>query len=436
MQLQVPDLRRNVAPLLAVGGVVVGGLVAAAWGRVIVAGDPLIHVNAPPLVGTWVRTEPNVRFWAPVLVAAVVIAFGPVAARRLNWVVLTLSTATAGLVWAVSLAVTDGWPRLWSPLTSKYEYLAAVPAVEAAGGTGAFLRTFVDRLSTYPTHVRGHPPGLVVAFQGLDAVGLGGPRWAAAMVLTMAASGSVAVLLTVRSVAGAATARRLAPFLVLVPAAVWTATSGDALFAGVGCWAVLVGVLATSPSASPLRTRSLLAVAGVLFAVLALLSYGLVLLALIPMAVAAHRRRVAAMIAVGGVALAVLVVVGATTGFWWSEGLMATRAQQLAGVAPRRPYGYFVFGNLAALAVAGGPAMVGGLALVRRQAEAVLVAGAAAVIAVADLSGLSKGEVERIWLPFVPWLVVAAAALPRSRPWLTASAVLAISVQLCLRTPW
>jgi len=254
--------------------------------------------------------------------------------------------------------------------------------------------------------------------------------------LAIAASGSVAVLLTVRSVAGAATARRLSPFLVLVPAAVWTATSGDALFAGVGCWAVLVGVLATSPSASPRRTRALVAVAGVLFAVLALLSYGLVLLALIPMAATAHRRRLAPIVAIGSVALAVLVVVGATTGFWWSEGLLATRAQQLAGVAPRRPYGYFVFANLAALAIAGGPAMVGGLALVRRQAAGVLVAGAAAIIAIADLSALSKGEVERIWLPFVPWLVVAAAALPRSRPWLAASAVLAISIQLCLRTPW
>ena len=31
---------------------------------------------------------------------------------------------------------------------------------------------------------------------------------------------------------------------------------------------------------------------------------------------------------------------------------------------------------------------------------------------VAEATGLSKGEVERIWLPFVPWLAVAAAAIP------------------------
>ena len=32
-------------------------------------------------------------------------------------------------------------------------------------------------------------------------------------------------------------------------------------------------------------------------------------------------------------------------------------------------------------------------------------------VVVADLSGLSKGEVERIWLPFVPWVTVAGAWL-------------------------
>ena len=36
--------------------------------------------------------------------------------------------------------------------------------------------------------------------------------------------------------------------------------------------------------------------------------------------------------------------------------------------------------------------------------------GALTAIVIADVSGLSKAEVERIWLPFLPWLVVAAGA--------------------------
>ncbi|MCF0094986.1 hypothetical protein B0E54_03844 [Micromonospora sp. MH99] len=56
----------------------------------------------------------------------------------------------------------------------------------------------------------------------------------------------------------------------------------------------------------------------------------------------------------------------------------------------------------------------------------------AALVAVlgADLSGLSKAEVERIWLPFVVWLLVATAHLPTGsrRWWLAAQALTALAV--------
>jgi hypothetical protein len=45
-----------------------------------------------------------------------------------------------------------------------------------------------------------------------------------------------------------------------------------------------------------------------------------------------------------------------------------------------------------------------------------LVGGVAAVIAIADLSGMSKAEVERIWLPFVPWAILASGALAAGGP--------------------
>ena len=56
----------------------------------------------------------------------------------------------------------------------------------------------------------------------------------------------------------------------------------------------------------------------------------------------------------------------------------------------------------------------------------------------ADVSGMSKGEVERIWLPFVPFLSVAAAGLSgRSiRWWLAAQALAAIALQIGLESPW
>ena len=71
-------------------------------------------------------------------------------------------------------------------------------------------------------------------------------------------------------------------------------------------------------------------------------------------------------------------------------------------------------------------------------------------IALADLSGLSKGEVERIWLPFMPWLVAGAAwgliswvntdqghlATRIARRWLAVQAVWAVGLQLMVHSPW
>jgi hypothetical protein len=59
-------------------------------------------------------------------------------------------------------------------------------------------------------------------------------------------------------------------------------------------------------------------------------------------------------------------------------------------------------------------------------------------MAVSDGSGLVLGETERIWLPFVVWLLPATASLPprSQRYWLAASALLAIAVEVVVRSPW
>ena len=60
------------------------------------------------------------------------------------------------------------------------------------------------------------------------------------------------------------------------------------------------------------------------------------------------------------------------------------------------------------------------------------------MVAAADASQMSKGEVERIWLPFVPWLLITCALLPeRWRRWgLAVQVVLALAVQHLLFTGW
>jgi hypothetical protein len=362
-------------------------------------------------------------------VAALVIAFGPALCDRLRWTRLVVATPAAALTWTVTLCVSSGLHAFTAPLTTRYDYLAGVPFVR---GARPFLRHFTTLLPSLPTHVKGHPPGLVLVLWLLDRLGLGAPVWAAMFVVAVGASAAAAVLLAVREVAGEATARKVAPFVVLMPGAVWLATSGDAFFTGIGAWAVAATVLAT---ANGRRRWSILA--GGLWAVALLSSYGLVLLAPVAMAAALSRRRLDVLLATGATAILALVLVGSATGFWWPEGLAATRRAYTQGFAATRSPWVFVWLNVTAVAIAAGPALAPALRRARGPA-AVLAFGAMAGLVVADLSLLSKGEVERIWLPWLPWLAVATAALPTAgrRAWLSSQAATAVGLQLALRSPW
>jgi hypothetical protein len=430
----IPDVSRVALPIAA-------WIVVVAIGHVLVRLLPSsargLHVNAAPLVGR-VDWRPNERVLLAVVVAAAIVLAGPVLARRLPWRRVLLVSAVGAFAWPVALAVLDGGHALLRPVLSADDYLAAVARVDSPG---AFLAGFTDRISSYPVHVQGHPPGLVLGLWGLDRVGLGGGVATAGLFLGGGALAVPAVLVTARDFVGEAWARRAAPFVVLAPAALWTATAADALYAGVGAWAVALVVLATGRSE---RAGDRLAIGGgLLFGVTAFLSYGLVLLAVIPMVVAWHRRRLRPLLGAGAGAIA---VAGAflAAGFWWIDGLAATHARYVGGIAGERPYAVFVVANLAGLALALGPAIAVALGRLRGVRAWLLVGGALAAVVIADVSGMSKGEVERIWLPFVPWILLAGGALAggalaqerAARGWLALQATSAVLLQTLVRTPW
>ena len=60
------------------------------------------------------------------------------------------------------------------------------------------------------------------------------------------------------------------------------------------------------------------------------------------------------------------------------------------------------------------------------------------MVLLADVSQMSKAEVERIWLPFVPWLLVACALLPERwrRAGVAIQVLVALLVQHLLFTGW
>lgn len=405
-----------------------------ALGRVLSSrGTRLVLGDLPPFIGTLeVRVGPALLL--ATLIAVVVVVRGPRWTATWRWSVVLLAGWGAAAAFAVALAATAGLDALAAPLRSPHDYLAVVP--DAARDVGGFVASFVDNAAGYPIHVRGHPPGLVVVLAVLERAGLGGAGWAAALDVAVGTSAVVAVGVTVRAlggVGGERTMRRALPALVLAPAAVWVATAPDAFFAGVLAWGVaLLAVASTRRAWWPWALG-----AGVLLGACPFLSYGLLpmgLLALVPVVLT---RRLAPTVLAGAVVL-VSAAAWAAAGFWLPDGIAVTHIAWHDGRASARPYLYFLLADAVLLGALVGPAGVGGLAGLRRlpRAPRLLVVVAVVAALAGALLGYERGEVERIWLPLAPWVLLATATLPGSRGWLAAQATTAVLLQVVLASPW
>ncbi|EPJ38600.1 hypothetical protein STAFG_4357 [Streptomyces afghaniensis 772] len=368
-----PDLRRD---LYAAGAAVLLVTAAVLIGRHIQGTSRTLFVDWPPLLASW---GPHLGPGTPaaVLLAIATVAYGPALAARLPWralLPLTWATATA---WICSLALIDGWDRgIARRLTTRYEYLQVIDRFD---DIPAALRDFtqhilLDSPDNWPAHIAGHPPAATLTFVLLDRIGLRGGGWAGMWCITVGATACVAVLLTIRTLADETLARRAAPFLVLAPAAVWMGTSADAYFAAVAAWAVALLALAVTR-----RSLWRAGASGLLFGLTCYLSYGLTLVALIAAAVLVlGRHGVREHPALLVPLLAGFVVVPASftlAGFDWWEAyrLLVTRYHQGAGGI--RPYGYWVWANLACTVLITGLATVAGLrrtgaVLLHRRTEA------------------------------------------------------------------
>nr|WP_211177173.1 hypothetical protein [Pseudonocardia acidicola] len=429
--------------LVAVGSAAVLVVVAALVGRALLAAGIDIFLDFPPLLASW---QPHIGPGTPIAIvtAAAVVLHGPALAQRLSWGRMLAAGWAAAVVWTLSLALVDGWhDGVVGRLTSNQEYLHDVPRVT---DIAEMLRTFSDHILTdrpgfWTTHVGAHPPGVFLLFVWLDRIGLGGGGAAGIVVILVGASACAAVAVALRALGAEDVARSVLPFGVLLPGAVWVGVSADGMFAGVLAWGV--ALLAVGATAAGRRADLAALAGGLLLGYTLYLSYGLALGGLLPLVVlGVTRRRRAAVFAVAGAA-----TVGAAFtagGFWWLTGYRDVTVIYAASIAATRPYWYFVWADLAAVLFAMGPAMVAGL---RRMAAApralpvavaLLAAAALAAILAADVSGFSKGEVERIWLPFVVWLTLPCALLPRAqvRAWLAAQALLALAVNHLLFTVW
>jgi hypothetical protein len=450
-----PVWRRGDPVALAAGMSLI--TIAALVGRDLNQRGVPILLPSPPLIAQW---HPHLGWGTPLAVLCVVVGL------RLQQVAsilphrrLLLAGWLLNLAWMGSLTMVDGLQPGWiNVLLNPNEYLHDLPRIASPA---TFLSIFTDFIAfsdtvdgsqVWTTHVAGHPPLATLIFWLLGHVGLGGGFWAGALCILVGSTVSVALPVVLTELGAGTAARRLVPFIALFPGAVWMAVSADGLFAGV---AVSGLALATRGA---VRGRLLpAAVGGLLLGAAVFLSYGLVIFGLpvIMVAILTVRRhgwrRAAPPWVMATLAFAAVVGVHLAYGFNWLTGLAQLRIRYYQGIATNRPFSYFVYADLAAWLVSCSPLLAIGvgraLAVLARRRERprtqdhlvalVALSGVAAAL-LADLSGLSKAETERIWLTFGA-MAYAGLALLRGRPAsrsLLAAAVCALLVNHLFLTGW
>lgn len=397
-----------------------------------------VRVHWPPLHADVRGTMPPYLIGAASL--GLVLALGaPGLIHRLRWPLAVAATTATSWIWTMALALSDGTAGLSRVFSRPGEYRYDARRVD---DIPAMLDEFVDRIPLdaaghWDIHAAGHPPGALLSFLVLDRVGVTSAFWVGVVVVTLGASAVAAAMLTLNELADETFARRAGIWIALAPAAVWAGVSADWYFAAVAAWGLFLLTWAA-------RRRSGVAgiAAGVLLGWCVFLSYGLVLLAIPALAVVgvvSGWRTVPW--ALGG-ALAV------TAGFWaagfaWWEAFPVLHERYYAGIAAERAYSYWVWADVGAWILTLGLATCAALpTLVRltraRSAPAVVITSVLVAVAVATASGMSKAEVERIWLPFTVWVLAAGALLPLR--WRTVALVsqvaTAIAVQALLLTRW
>jgi hypothetical protein len=182
---------------------------------------------------------------------------------------------------------------------------------------------------------------------------------------------------------------------------------------------------------------------GVTLGLAALFSYAAPWLGLSVVCLYFARRRAFLNIATGLGAL-LPVLAAQLAGFSWIDGLSVARADFAARVEPHRSAVWWGGINVVVLLLAAGPPLVRSLRRMRNTPGWPFLVGAGVAVAFSILAGLARGGAEAAWLPFFPWLTVAAVAprrqagTPPPSPLLLVAvgALTAIVVEAVLATPW
>ncbi|GAA4246183.1 membrane protein [Dactylosporangium darangshiense] len=415
-----------------------GGLVLAA---LAVQLDARLGTASAPFLGRYkIRVGPG-SVLAPAVAAATLWLAASGRFTRLRWHEIQLFGYTAGLAWAIALALVDGWSGLTKTLGSPEEYLGDVRQVGDSPLT--YLRHFTAAAADHSVASRGHPPGPVLFLWALQRIGVTDHIVLGFLITAVSVLTIPLVLAAVRDSVGEEAARRYLPVLVLAPYAIWTAVSLDGLVAVLGAAAIVSGLRASRRRVRGWAATGWAVLAGLLIGLASLFSYSAPWLGLSLVCVYFARRR-ASLNVLSGIG-ALLPVLGAQLlGFGWADGLVAAETDYASRVAPYRSVLWWSAISVVVLLLAAGPPLYASARKVRNTAMWPFLAGAGAAVVFTILAGLARGGVEHAWLPFFPWLTVAAVAPerpagdPPPAPLLLVGlgALVAVLVEGALVTPW
>ena len=401
--------------------------------------DARLGTASAPFLGRYdVRLGPA-SLLAPIVAISVILLTLRRSFEHPPWHIVQILSYGTALAWALSLALVDGFSGLTKALGAPESYLDDVHHIE--GHPFEYIASFTDNPAAHSDAARGHPPGPVLLLWLLDRIGITNHTVLGVLITALATLTVPLVLAAVRDACGETVARRFVPILVLAPYAVWVAVSMDTFVAVIGAASVVLGIRATRKRAKTSPLWALLA--GVLVGVASLFSYAAPWLGLSIVFVYFARRRPFLNV-VSGLGALIPVLAASLAGFSWSKGLEMAANDFSLRVEPYRSAIWWGVISVFALMLATGPALFASARKMRNTPAWPFLVGAGTAVLFSIVAGQARGGVEHAWLPFFPWLTVAAVA-PETQagpsvqtPILLAGvgAAAAIVIEAIVSTPW
>jgi hypothetical protein len=408
---------------------------------VMVRSGAALGTRSAPFLGSYRFALGFSSLLAPLVAAGVLLATARGRFEHAGWTTVLVLGWAGAFAWALSLALVDGAAGLTRSLQSPDNYLTDVPNV--GDDPSLFLSHYTDNTLSLSAAARGHPPGPVLVLWALHRLGLTERLTLGLLVTAVGALVVPLVLTAVRSVCGELSARRFAPVLMVAPYAVWVAVSVDVVVAVLGAAMVAMGVRASEHSRRGWRAGGWAMACGLTLGLAAMFSYAAPWLGLSVVCLYFARRRAFLNVATGLGAL-ITVLAAQLAGFSWLDGLNVARADYVARVEPNRSALAWSAISVVVLLLAAGPPLVRSLRRVRNTPGWPFLIGAGVAVAFSILAGLARGGAEAAWLPYFPWLTVAAIAPtrqggePAPTPLLliAGGSLTAILIEAVLATPW